>query len=258
MHHRIRHIVKSLAFGQRTAVIVAGVLTVCSFSTLEVLGNEASLARPGEAATLSYGGRLYDNHWIAAGRRPPNTTQALYPNDVTSPPVSSWRCVGCHGWDYHGSEGHLGRVLDGFASLSGSRGKTPETIVAHLRSPSHRDIVEGLPVPALDALAKFIAYGLHDVTSILTTDGKALGDPKKGKDIYEGACSRCHEADGKAPLYGEQGDLSSLGWLAKNKPEQAIHKIRNGINNADMLALRFLEMEGIGDLLSFLQSLDEK
>lgn len=135
-------------------------------------------------------------------------------------------------------------------------GTDPSKILQLLKSAPHGEIVSALPAPALEALARFIAHGQHDISAILRDDGTAIGDPARGKDIYEGACSRCHQDDGKASIYGEQGDKSSLGWLARNRPQQAIHKIRNGITGADMLALRFLELRGIGDLIAYLQSLD--
>ena len=77
-----------------------------------------------------------------------------------------------------------------------------------------------------------------------------------GKDIYEGTCTRCHQADGKAPLYGEAGNKASLGWIARNRTEQAVHKIRNGVPLADMLSLRFLDRESLAGLLAYLQTLD--
>ena len=57
-------------------------------------------------------------------------------------------------------------------------------------------------------------------------------------------------------LNGEKGDRSSLGWVARNRPEQALHKIMNGVPAAEMLSLRFLSDIQIADLLAYLQSLD--
>jgi mono/diheme cytochrome c family protein len=78
----------------------------------------------------------------------------------------------------------------------------------------------------------------------------------RGKDIFQGTCERCHDADGKAPIYGERGDKSSLGWIVRQRPEQAVHKIRNGVPGADMLSLRFLNMESLSGLLAYLQKHD--
>ena len=88
------------------------------------------------------------------------------------------------------------------------------------------------------------------------SERRSQGDPLRGKDVYDGICNRCHQADGKAPIYGEPGDVSSLGWIARQHPAQAAHKIRNGVPSADMVSLRFLDIEQIGDLLAYLQTLD--
>ncbi|MFM9616228.1 c-type cytochrome, partial [Streptomyces niveiscabiei] len=79
-----------------------------------------------------------------------------------------------------------------------------------------------------------------------------------GKDIFEGVCNRCHQGNGNAPLYGESGDVSSLGWVSRQSPAQAVHKIRNGVPSAEMLSLRFLDIERVGDLLAYLQTLEVK
>ena len=113
-----------------------------------------------------------------------------------------------------------------------------------------------MPDEALHALSLFICCGQHDMRSLIGPNGEAKGDPLRGKDVYDGVCNRCHQADGKAPIYGEPGDVSSLGWIARQHPAQATHKIRNGVPSADMVSLRFLEIEQIGDLLAYLQTLD--
>lgn len=221
--------------------------------TAEIVTSQA-----GHGALISQGGRLYDNHWSALGRPWPNARHKLYPKDAKATPYTTWRCVSCHGWDYKGSNGHLGNLSSSFVDISGAAGRDPAKILKILTSKAHAEIVSDLPEPELAALAKFIAYGQHDISTILRRNGKAIGDPARGKDIYEGVCSRCHQDDGKASLYGERGDKSSLGWLARNRPEQAIHKIRNGITSADMLSLRFLSLQGIGDLIAYLQSMDKE
>ncbi len=190
--------------------------------------------------------------------QPPSERQPLFPAEVDIAPAATWRCVSCHGWDYRGAEGHLGGVSTSpiFKSLSGVRGLEPEELVARMTAPSHRDMTTPVPGQLLLVLAKFLSIGQHDMGALMDAQGKAIGDPLRGKDIYEGTCARCHQDDGKAPLYGEAGDKSSLGWIARNRPEQAVHKIRNGVPLADMLSLRFLDMESLAGLLAYLQRLD--
>jgi cytochrome c5 len=210
----------------------------------------------GQAATLSYGGRLYDNHWVVLNVLPPLEPNPAYPADPRTAPKSTWRCVSCHGWDYSGSDGLLGEISSKFVSMAGAKGRDPDQIAKFLRSGSHAVIAAKMPDEALHALSLFICCGQHDIRTLTGPNGEAKGDPLRGKDIYDGICNRCHQADGKAPIYGEPGDVSSLGWIARQHPAQAAHKIRNGVPSADMVSLRFLDIERIGDLLAYLQTLD--
>ena len=57
---------------------------------------------------------------------------------------------------------------------------------------------------------------------------------------------------------GERGDKSSLGWLARNRPEQVLHKVMNGFPGTDMLAMRFLPDQQVSDLMAYIQTLDSK
>ena len=105
-------------------------------------------------------------------------------------------------------------------------------------------------------MALFLSAGQHDMTEVISPEGAAKGNSLKGKDIYQGVCISCHGETGREPIYGEPGGQSSLGWLSRNRPEEVVHKIRNGVPNADMLSLRFLDLSKIGDLLADLQTLD--
>ena len=98
--------------------------------------------------------------------------------------------------------------------------------------------------------------GQYDRDAFLDASGKASGNLIRGRDIFEGACISCHQLDGRMFLHGERGDRSSLGWIARNRPEQALHKIVNGVPAAEMLSLRFLSEAQIADVLAYLQTLD--
>jgi mono/diheme cytochrome c family protein len=211
----------------------------------------------GQLSMISLGGRLYDNHWTVIDRSPPAGTNPVYPAGLEVAPAETWRCVACHGWDYRGRDGHLGSVASSaaFASLRPSIGKSPKDIIASLKTASHADLVAKLPDHELEALSMFISVGQHDTSQDLV-NGKSTGNALRGKDIFEGACVSCHQADGKAYIVGEAGDESSLGWVAMHRPEQALHKIKNGVPGADMLSLRFLKQEQLLDLLAYLQSLE--
>ncbi len=207
---------------------------------------------------LALGGKLYDNMFLTLGISPPRGRNPLYPAGAAIPAADTWRCVACHGWDYRGREGHLKKVMNSpaFVSLRKMAGQPQKQIVAAMTRGKHALYVRQLPPPMLNALAFFISMGQHDITGLIDIKGRAKGDRLVGKDIYEGVCISCHQADGKAFIEGEEGDVPALGWVTSRRPEQALHKIRNGVPGADMLSLRFLTMEQVAGLLAYVQSLD--
>jgi thiosulfate dehydrogenase len=212
---------------------------------------------PGDAWMVSLGGRLYDNQWLETGLTPPSGRNPLYPADVNAVEANTWRCVACHGWDYSGRDGHLGKVSTSpvFFSLRASAGKNPAGLVNAMKSPGHTPLLKGLAEGQVRALAIFVSIGQFNARKLIP-GGKSIGNPLAGKDIFEGACVSCHQADGKAYIEGESGDRSALGWVAQNRPTQALHKITNGVPGADMLSLRFLDEARLADLLAYVQTLD--
>lgn len=211
----------------------------------------------GPVFTLSLGGKLYDDAWAILDIPPPTERNPAYP-DKTVPVRDTWRCASCHGWDYAGSEGERGRAVKGLEapSLKPLVGTEPGPVVDKILEPNHPFPTEGLSDLSLYLLAAFITDGQYPQERILDAKGRATGDPKKGRDIFEGACINCHQLDGRAFLKGEAGDRSSLGWITRNRPEQALHKIMNGVPMAEMLALRFLSAGEIADLLAYVQTID--
>lgn len=223
-----------------------------------VLAGPAHAQEPGEAWTLSLGGKLYDNHWLVIGKPAPATRNPDYPADIKVLPADTWRCVSCHGWDYSGKDGHLGKqsAPPVFASLRQAAGKDLAVLKDAMLAPNHQPYLAGLDKGPLDALARFIRAGQYNAGKLMP-DGKSAGNAIAGKDIFEGACISCHQADGKAFIEGEAGDKPALGWVARNRPAQALHKIINGVPGADMLSLRFLAEQSRADLLAYLQTLDD-
>ena len=211
----------------------------------------------GNLSLISLGGKLYDNHWLQSERRPPSQRYPDYPAEIDIASSDTWRCVSCHGWDYSGADGHLRQQASSalFVSLRGSAGKPASKIAEILKSGRHQEITAVLEPTQINALSMFISVGQHNIKNVLS-DGRATGSSERGKDIYEGACVSCHQPDGKAYIQGEPGDKPALGWVAVNRPAQALHKIRNGVPGADMLSLRFLPQSRLTDLLTYLQTLD--
>ena len=247
------------SYGRRFFCVACAVLLLMCWASIGKLRAEEQIAsRAGEASILSLGGRLYDNHWTALRRRPPTRPHPLLAEKSDIAPEATWRCVSCHGWDYRGADGHLDAMVGGTAlkSLVAQIGRDPQEVSTLITSGPHRGIADWMLADQRLALAKFVSFGQHEMSDLIDPDGKARGNALRGKDIYDGVCERCHAPDGKAPIFGEQGDQPSLGWIARHRPAQAVHKIRNGVPSADMVSLRFATMETIADLLAFLQKLD--
>ncbi len=212
----------------------------------------------GEVFVLSLGGKLYDNYFIMTEKLSPETKNPDYPDYVPAGDMGTWRCVACHGWDYMGAKGERGKLAAtaAFTSLRGLEGMELPIVLDRLKI-AHPDVVKTkLSDQAPEILAIFLSSGQFDRSEVLDDNGKSKGSAPAGKMIFEGACMGCHQIDGRAYLRGEQGDKPSLGWVARNRPEQVIHKIMNGFPGSDMLAMRFLDISHVADLLAYLQTLD--
>ncbi len=214
----------------------------------------------GEVFVLSIGGKLYDNLFTMTGIDPPKQPNANFPDYVSSKSLGTWRCVSCHGWDYKGAEGERGATGKSitFRSLRSVIGLDPKIIAAKIKSAPHEYGDDVLPDFVADILALFLSVGQYDRSAVLDDNGRSKGVASDGQPIFEGACSNCHQLDGRAYLRGEKGDKSSLGWLARNRPEQVLHKVMNGFPGTDMLAMRFLPDQQVSDLMAYIQTLDSK
>ncbi|MYZ47409.1 hypothetical protein E4O86_06755 [Rhizobiales bacterium L72] len=227
--------------------------------------SESDEPRPAETELgpvfmLTVGGKLYDDLWVVLGTAAPAGRNPAFPKDVEIDARQTWRCVTCHGWDYRGGEGETSRRIPGanFPSLRALDGENPADVAERIRDAHGLFLVGAVPDLAIDLLAGFLTGGQIDEADFFDERGRSLGEPEVGRDIFEGACINCHQLDGRRFLHGEHGDRSSLGWVVRNRPEQALHKIMNGVPGAEMLALRFMDYWQIADLLAYLQVLDPK
>ncbi len=218
---------------------------------------------PGERALgplflIALGGRLYDDLWDVTGIDRPAGRNPGYPAGADILARDTWRCVSCHGWDYLGKDGERGRTVAGLAapSLGDLQNEPLKDVVARIRNQDHPFPIDKLPELTDQLLAMFITRGQHSVGQFFDEKGEALGDAELGQDIFEGACINCHQLDGRRFLRGEIGDRSSLGWIVRNRPEQSLHKILNGVPATEMLSLRFLSTWQITDLLAYVGTLD--
>ena len=242
-----------------TVFIVAAILgLLASALPSSAQKDDIKVADFGVGFIVSLGGKLYDNLWTATATKPPAHRNPAFPPVPEVDDADTWRCVSCHGWDYKGIAGEravLGRHK-AFKDLRPLADKDPKAIADKIRN-SHPDIPDkAIPDFVLEVLAIFISVGMYDRDALIDDTNRISGDRDRGRDIFEGACMNCHQPDGRMPLRGEAGDRSSIGWIARNRPEQAVHKILNGVPGADMLAVGFLEPHQIVDLLAYLQSLD--
>lgn len=239
--------------------------TICSASLLASVGQSEESPIPpadpsedvGEVFLLSLGGKIYDNLWIMMEESEPTSDNREFPARV-SKELGTWRCVSCHGWDYRGSNGERGKhgISHEFTDLTRWAGEDISAIQKEIRDPPHIYDSNQLNDAAVELLSVFISAGQYPKDQILDAKGMSLGDPANGQAVFEGACMNCHDTDGRAYLRGEIGDKSSIGWIARNRPEQAIHKILNGVPSTYMLAMRFLSFEATADLMAYLQTLD--
>ena len=206
----------------------------------------------GPTFLLSLGGKLYDDFWRVLDWEPPGERNPAIPASAALPVAGDLALR--HLSRLVLLRGNIGGVsFPGLRSLAGAE---PESIRARILDPAHPFPAEDIPELSLDILAFFIRDGLYDRADFLEPTGRAMGNPEFGRDIFEGACINCHQLDGRRYLKGERGDRSSLGWVARYRPEQALHKILNGVPAAEMLSLRFLSTDQVADLLAYLQTLD--
>lgn len=231
------------------AIVLAGVSAGSVPWSATAAAQDAEL---GPIFLLSLGGKLYDNAWTILDQQPPEGRNPALEDMSSVPTRETWRCVTCHGWDYSGVE------IEGtrFPSLSDLIDANPDLIKQRILAPEHPFPARELPDLSVDLLAIFISNGQYRRAGFMDEAGNALGNPEFGRDVFEGACISCHQLDGRRFLRGERGDRSSLGWVARTRPAQALHKIVNGVPAAEMLSLRFLSEEQIADVLAYLQTLD--
>lgn len=238
--------------------VLASLAAVLNMATARAGQQQRPAGTEATTQTLTLGGRLYDNHWNVVGRRPPERLHPIYPKNIKTYGAKTWRCSSCHGWDYLGRNGHLGQQSRAytFKTLASARGRDPAKLARFIGAGFHKQMTSVLSSDQLMALSTFLSGGQHDIDELVDANGRSIGSSARGKTTYEAACVKCHEADGRGFIYGEEGDVSSLGWIARRRPAQVVHKIRNGVPKADMLVLRDLPLSQIADLLAYVQELD--
>jgi len=205
----------------------------------------------GDGFMLALGGKLYDDLWSASDATPPMARNPAFPSGTEASVTDTWRCVSCHGWDYKGDAKAGGKL-----SLRQLDGKPMNELRARFDKAHPAYLELGLGELPVDLIMLFIGAGQVDHAAFEL--GKPVPDINlaRGQDVFEGVCMNCHDPDGKAGLPPREGRKSSLGWLARNKPNRVLHRVINGYPGQAMLSLRFMEDAAVRDLIAYMLTLD--
>lgn len=207
------------------------------------------------AASITNGGRLYDDWQWATGNRQalphPSYPPKAYYADV---PAVTWRCRECHGGDYKGNLGQYasGNHATGIKGIRAMAGADPAQVSAILRNRTHR-FSAVLKYRDLQDLANFVSAGQVDMDTFFDSKtGRARGDAKRGEPYYQTICVGCHGREGRFTA------KRFLGARARQDPAAALHSMLNGHPDDNMPALREFDQRIVTDILSYVQSLPDK
>jgi hypothetical protein len=181
------------------------------------------------------GGALYDNWWAATEQDGPREDHPLWAsrpdtqsNERTG--AETWRCKECHGWDYAGVDGAYGAGSHrtGVRGVLGSQ-KTEAELIELLTDPTDHAYGEVLDEQSVADLAAFVSGATIDTTTIITIDGRFMGDRLIGQAIFEDVCAQCHGNNGLTRPPGAGEDFEDFpGFLANDNPQEFLHKVRFG------------------------------
>lgn len=250
------------------ALIVAG--AACSLSTQVPPAPTASPKV--DVASVAQGGLLYDKWWtVVPGASEPKGNHPLWASQSTNKAAASatWRCKECHGWDYKGKDGAYGKGSH-YTGFPGAWGAAQKKTVAELAAflgdranPKHNAFTAFRPADIAD-LANFLKHGLVDMTKYVDYAAKKpIGaDAARGKSAYDRLCAGCHGADGKKLNFGDASKPEYVGTLAKDNPQEFLHKTWVGQPGSQPPMPSALvsgwRIEQAVDVLAYAQTLPEK
>ena len=113
------------------------------------------------------------------------------------------------------------------------------------------------PTPARIRQA-FVSKGQIDVSRYVKADKTVMGDPQRGKEIFQNICASCHGFDGRALNWGDDDEPGFVGTEAQANPWEVLHKIRAGHPGAEMPALMAFPIQDQVDVLKYTQTLPAK
>jgi cytochrome c553 len=174
---------------------------------------------------------------------------------------SSWRCKECHGWDYLGKDGRYrsGSHFTGFDGILHARGKTEEALGQSLSGGrTGHDFSTWLSPAQIRALTVFIREGLIDFQEVEKKLQRSSGG--QGRALYGKACASCHGDAGNDIDFKDKDGVQGVGWLARDNPQETLHKIRWGHPGSDMpsavVNLSLTDEETV-EILHYARTLDQ-
>lgn len=202
----------------------------------------------GSMASITRGGRLYDNWIRELHEQPPTTPHPAWPAEAAAGDAGrTWLCVECHGWTYQG------RQAPAFPGINGMAGAPPERVMEVLTDATH-GFDEVLHPRELEDLAAFVALGQsHLVADIDPQTRRPLASVEPQGAVYQSVCARCHGGDGK-----QVESIPPLGDVARDNPWMVMHTILNGHAGGVMPSLRALDETLALDTLATLQALPRR
>ena len=216
---------------------------------------------PSSAWTLAAGGRIYDNWWLALGRKKPEGSHPAYPKTGQATGENTFRCKECHGWDYRGRDGEYaeGKHATGIKGIRGAEGRSPAAILAMLRAAPHSYSEAMLTNAELMRVAQFVSRGQHNVTRYIEAkSGTIRGDALRGRGIFETTCAVCHGYDGRLLNWGTKAEPEFIGTAVEISAPEVLHKIRNAHPGAAMISLRSFPIKDAVDVLAYATTLPTK
>jgi len=211
-------------------------------------------------AQLKRGAQLYDS-WYAFAEGQPEGTHPSYPAEGKRSGADTWRCKECHGWDYLGKDGRYskGSHSTGIKGVFGARSWSHEGLEKLLGPDGRHDFTGVLGKDDIHALALFVREGLADVRLAIDGSGKGRGSAEAGAPLYAAQCAGCHGPEGTAlDFKGSKEGVQGVGWLARDNPQETLHKILWGHPGSEMPSMWVdagLSYPEVIDLLSYSQTL---
>jgi thiosulfate dehydrogenase len=213
------------------------------------------------SADIVHGAHLYDK-WYTVKRVEVSGDHPLYPREGKKKGGATWRCKECHGWDYIGNDGRYrkGSHFTGIKGVYDCAARTPGELYQSLTDAGrNHDFSPYLDEFDLWSLVKFIRGGLVDMGLVLNADDSVNGGTAAGRLLYKEICASCHGNDGSEIDFKEKKGLQGIGWLAKDNPQETLHKIRWGHPGSGMPSAvvdKGLSDSDTADLLSYCQTLE--